>query len=62
MPARCNSPDGFNFAQLRLSNRKEKEDERNAETDELREVRLKRRSMSDVVERPKNRERLGYSK
>ena len=35
----CNSPDGFNFAQLRLSKRKEKE--------------------HDVMQRLKNRERLG---
>ena len=37
--------------QLRLSKRKEKEhdDRRDAETEEQREVRLERRSMSDVM-------------
>ena len=47
MPARCNSPDGLNFAQLRLSKRKEKEHERDAETEKLIEVRLERSSMSN---------------
>ena len=43
MPARCNSPDGFNFAQLRPSKRKEKEHERlDAETEEQRKFRLQK--------------------
>ena len=64
MPPRCNSPDAFNFTQLRLNKGKEKEhdDRRDAETEEQREIklRLERRSTSDVMsERLKNRERLG---